>query len=368
MTKIQQTSLKKQIISNNFCADSFKLSIDTDKLKSVNIPESFILVSEDTGEEIERFKKKSIRIKYKNTTIYLGVFRRKLREIVYDKVVILFSSKVANAEYFCGIKKHHVFEVLEYIKKFGYIDYTDVSEIYKNLYTTDCDIKIDFLFDKIDRDKIVIYNKELKKRFQFEDNECHAYNSSTNLGLQTFNRDRSTLSKPFVKWYDKSRELTAKHLDFFKSLPEDIRDVLVNKFIYRFEFTMKDKKFFAKFGLSNRLEDVLEVTNDKWREVSINLLNVLFQYKVKRLRNTNKLNYYEKILALYLFEVIQKKGASVSEAKRMYTSVQKSKQQKWKASLLFDKVYNSITTGEARDIHCEYENIERFDKIFGIVS
>jgi hypothetical protein len=52
----------------------------------------------------------------------------------------------------------------------------------------------------------------------------------------------------------------------------------------------------------------------------------------------------------------------------MYTSVQKSKQQKWKASLLFDKVYNSITTGEARDIHCEYENIERFDKIFGIVS
>jgi hypothetical protein len=372
MTKIQDNSENTKnnsiIPYGSYCTDSFKLSIDVDKLTKVDIPENFILTSADTGEIIKEFKKNSLEITYKNTTIYVGLFRRILNGKHYDKLMILFSSKVADQDYFNGIKKHHVINVLNFLKELRYIDFTDVSEVYKNIYTGDHDIKVDFCLKKNEREKIAKFNSDLKAMFQFENSYCHVYNGEKQgFGITTFHRDRYSLAKPFVKWYDKNKELNKKHPKFFATLPEDVRDEVLNNFIYRFEFTMKNKDFFTKFGLSNRLEEVLEVTNDKWHEVGKTLLKTLFEPKVKQIRDNKKLTYSERILSLYFFEDIQKHNISPMEVKVKYTSIQKTKEQKYKAGKLFDRIYQITSQDHASEIIKDYESINHYYKVFGFI-
>jgi hypothetical protein len=356
-----------QIPYGRYCIDSFKLSIDIDKLESIDIPEKFILVSEDTGEEISHFKKSSIQLDYKNSSIYIGLFRRILRGMHYDKLMILFSSKVAGEYYFDGILKHHIIDVLEYIKTNGYIKYTNVSTIFKNLYTTDCDIKRDFKFDKSERENIAEYNKIQEERFQFENCEFRRYNNQKQgTGMQAFHRDRSTLAKPFLKFYDKTKEIMTKHPEFFATLPENIRDEVMNNFIYRFEFTMKNKKFFDKFGLSNRIEDVLEVSNDKWREIGKTFLQSLFQYRVKRVIDTSKLNYSERIHALQVYEQFFVHKYSVDKIRTMFL-LQPNKDARFKANKLFDKIWQNVSDTEIVELSNKYESIQALDKIFGFV-
>lgn len=371
MTKIQNNSIQKQekfiIPYNRYCIDSFKLLIDRDKFSEINIPDNFILVAKDTGEEIREFKKNSIPVTYQNTVIYLGLFRRILNDKKYDKVMILFSAKIDLKAYFEGIKKNHIIDVLQYLKEKGYLNFKDVNEVFSSIYVNDLDIKKDFKFQKADRELIEKYNKELQERFIYEKNEFHKYNTNDNFGIQTFNRERSTITKPFLKFYDKTKELPKKHYDFFMKLPENVRSEITENFIYRYEFTMKNKKFFNKFGLSNKLQDIFEVSNDKWKQVGAYFLNSNFQINLKRkTRDIGNISPTEKILALYFYEDIQKHNLSPLEVKNKYTSIQQNKVQKQRMSKLFDKIYQYTSQDYAKYISDSYESIKFFDKLFGI--
>ena len=366
MDKDTTEFVKNQIPYQKYCIDSFRLSIDTACLTKIDIPENFILVSEDTGEEIEHFKKKSLQIAYKNSHIYISKFNRILRNQRFEKLIILFSAKSSDIAYFNGITKQTCIDVLNFLKDSKYIDFTDVSDVYKNLYCTDTDIKIDFKLKNTDKDKIHEYNKELKERFQFEKNEIKSYDNAQQLGLQCFHRDRSTIGKPFAKWYNKSLELPTKYNDFFQTLPDEIRNEVIRNFIYRFEFTIKNKQNFAKFGLSNRLEDVLEILQPKWSEVSKSILNTLFQVKIKRFKDKSKLDYKENILAFFMVKAMQVDGLSVSQCKTIFTSQQTTRKAKFKAGLTFDKLYNNVIEQNKSVEYTErYENIVKFDKLFG---
>lgn len=368
-TKIQQKTAKKQIITQNFTIDSFRLSIDIAEFKSVIIPENYILVDEDTGEEISRFKKKSLAVPYKNTIIYIAKFITILNNNRYDKLIILFSSKASGENYFNGIKKETVINVLEHLKNCGYIDYDDVNYVINHIYCSDTDIKKDNIFEVTEKNKIVKYNKELISRFQFESNEIISYNNKKQLGLQCFHRNNNTsLKKTFVKWYNKSLELQKKHLDFFNTLPYDVRTTITQNLIYRFEFTIKNKKHFAKFGLSNKLVDVLEVVNDKWIDVSKSILNMLFQVKMKQLKDTSKLDYKERILAYFIVKSMQVDNLSLHQVKTIFTSQQPYKQLKSKASDVFDKIYHKVIEEQKSYKYIEdYNNIIELDKLFGFI-
>jgi len=373
MTKLENNSsqVNKIIIPyGKYCIDSFKLLIDTEHFKSVNIPENFIELSADTGEQIRAFKRKSIQIAYKNTTIYVGVFRKILRQKTIDKVAILFSSKVAGDNYFNGITKSDVISVIEHIKNCGYFDFDDIQAIYKNLYSKDVDVKVDFKFELSDRGKINDYNKELQNRFIHDKEHLHRYSGLNKLGIQTFNRDRTSKSKPFIKFYDKTSELKTKHQDFLSSLPDDIKMEISDNFIYRYEYTLKDKEFMANFGVINRLEDVLDVVQDKWRDIGKTLLNANFQVRMNVIKNTGKLNPTEKILALMFFELYQKHNVSLMNIQTMFTSCQNNKLAKHRAKNLFEKIYGKVSlenTAEIEQLSERYETVKRFDVIFGMI-
>ncbi len=354
----------QSIPSGEYCIDSFKLSIDKHHFLATNIPENFTLIESDSGAIISEFKKNSISVKYGDTTVYIGLFKHILKKVCYEKVLILFSSKVCGSEYFGGIKKHHVIEVLEFLKEANYIDFKDVNSIYREIRAKDLDIKMDTVFDKKIREKASGWQKELKERFQYEKNEIHTYNSDKNFGLQAFGRDRSTLSKPFVKFYDKTKELLNKHQDFFKTLPKAIQNQVRTKFIYRYEFTMKDKRFFDKFGISNLLQDILEVPNTKWREIGVSLLNANFQAKIKKIRDTTKLKPIERILALQFHIDIHENKLSPMQIRTKYVSPQKGKLAKNRAGKLWEKIYQYESQDHSKEVANSYKDITYFDNIF----
>jgi hypothetical protein len=379
MTKLQNnlTQVNNILLPyGKYCIDSFKLLIDKEHFKAINIPENFIEISADTGEQIREFKRKSIQIPFNNTTIYLGAFRKVLRSKSIDKLAILFSSKVAGNDYFHGITKPYVLDVIQHIKDAGYIDFDNIETIYKNLYSKDVDVKVDFKFSSGDREKINSYNKELEHRFVFPKEHIFRFGgkdgySERGLGIETFKRDRSTLARPFLKFYDKTTEIRAKHNDFLLSLPDDIKKEISESLIYRYEYTLRDKEFMAKFGVINRLEDVLEVAQDKWREIGKTLLNANFQAKMINKRDLGKLTPTEKVLALMFFELFQKHNVSLAEIQTMFTSVQESKKSKYRAKILFEKIYGKVSLDNAREVEElseRYKNIREMDMLFGLWS
>lgn len=374
MAKVQNNLSQINKTSINFgkyCIDSFKLLIDKEHFKAVNIPEDFIEVSADSGEEIRQFKRKSIQIPFKDTTIYVGAFKKILRQRSIEKVVILFSSKVSGDNYFDGITKDCIIEVLKHIKNNGYIDYDSEDVIFQNIYAKDIDIKVDFKFYQADKEKLESYNKELQQRFVHNSENFHKYTDKgkNGIGIQTFNRDRTTNTKPFIKFYDKTKELTTKHIEFFKTLPDDIQSEVLKNFVYRYEYTLKDKEFMAKFGVLNRLQDVLEVTQGKWQKIGKTLLNANFQLRMTRKKDIGKLTPTEKILALMFFELYQKHNVSLIDIKTMFTSSQDEKKPKYRAKLLFEKIYSKISMDNASEVEKlseRYETIRKFDAIFGL--
>jgi hypothetical protein len=53
--------------------------------------------------------------------------------------------------------------------------------------------------------------------------------------------------------------------------------------------TFKDKRFFEKFKMSNRLVDVLNVSQEKWKECAREFLDVCFQPKIRVPKDKSKL-------------------------------------------------------------------------------
>jgi len=337
MTKV----VKNIIPYNKYFIDSAKFFVDSDKFQEHRIPNKFILVDSETGETLDEFKRSSLQIEYKNHKIYIANIVRHLKQMSIDKVLIYFSSKVAGDDYFGGIKKHHLIEVLEFIKEKGYLKFESANEIYKHIYVKDLDIKFDYKLKKSDKDELREHQLNLKDRFNGHDDYFHIFDSiKQGFGIATYSREKGTYAKPFLKFYDKSMELltVAKNFELVKAFSYELQQEIRNNFIYRYEFTIRDKKHFDKFEISNRLEEIHEVINEKWSEVGREFLNQNFQTKIRKPRNINMLNLKERIMCLQVFMDIQD-GMSAHGVRNKYLVVAETRRERFNVNLLFDRIY-----------------------------
>jgi len=364
MTKIQNNLIPY----NKYFIDSGKFFIDADKFTEVKIPEHFTLIDSDTGEALDDFKKSILQITYLSHKIYIGTVKRTLKQGTIDKVLIYFPAKIAGSEYFHGIRKHHIIEVLEFLKQKGYLLYENVNDIYKNIFVKDLDLKKDYCLSESDRAEIRDHQKKSRENFNGIPEYFHLFdNKKQGLGICTYTRERATIAKPFIKFYDKSYELkTRKNDEFFKSLPVELQTEVNDNFIYRFEYTLKDKTFFNKFGISNRLEEVNEVLQEKWSEIGRKLLEMNFQPKVRKPKDMSKLGIKESVLCLCFLDDIQR-GLSVYQIKQKYLVCAKTKMQKSRARVLFDKIYYNTGIEHNEEIQEEYFKLEKWDKLFGFI-
>lgn len=357
---------EKNIPYKKYCIDSFKLLIDSSQFDNINIPTNFLLIDEDTGEQISSFKKKSIPIEYNGSTIYLGVFRKVLRGVNIDKVCILFSSKINHLNYFDGITEEIVINILEYLKEIGRLEFSDTKKIYHSLYVKDLDIKVDHCINRKHITQISDWQNQLKPFFVGNSDSIKIYNNQEKgLGLQCNHRDRSSYTKPFMKFYHKSKELLMRSMSFFTTLPKEIQQEVRNNFIYRYEFTIKDKKFFDKFKISNKLSDVLLVSQDKWKEIGQYYYEVNFGLVPKRVINTGKMTSTDHLLALY-FKSLLDEGWSLHQIQALHMqSADSENSHKSRTKKKFDKIHSFVIGEHKEKIENDIEFINEIGSFLG---
>jgi len=348
------------------CVDSAKFLVDTSLFTEVNIPEDRNVVDALTGDVLDEYKSHCLNIPYKDHKIYLGNYKKVLPNFSIDKILFYFPAKIAGDKYFSGITKELVIEVLEHLKAIGRLSFDDSNIIYKNTFLQDVDIKVDMKHDLNERDEIRAYNKVLKERFNGAVDDVHKFDSKKEgLGIQTYNRDRSTLTKPFFKFYNKSDFLITKDYEFLCTLPPKLQAEVMDNFIYRFEYTMKNKKFFDKFGISNRLEDVHEVLSEKWREIGIYFYNKNFGIKDRLVRDLSKLHGLEKKDCLFILAFMDE-GWTLQRIRNLWLQPYPDKREKWRMSQKFNRIayFATVDNEQTIEIKGNYELVKKWDQRF----
>ncbi len=358
---------KSIIPQQRYFIDSGKFYIDAACFSAIKIPENFTLIDKDTGEALNDFKRSSLEIPYQNHKIYIAKVKKILPKQTIDKILIYFPAKVAGEQYFYGIQKQTVIDVLLFLQSKGYLFFTNVEAIYNEIYVKDLDYKTDFLLPHAKVGEVKSWLKVMQERFNGIPEFCKVYdNQDKGIGLQTYHRDTATFAKVFSKWYNKSLEIQSdKNAEFFCSLSPDLQSEIQNNLIMRYEFTLKDKIYFTNFGITNRLSELMELPQSKLKEIGRAMLDKNFQPKMKREPDTSKLKPIEQVLVIHFMELIER-GMSIGEIKDMYTVGQKTKQEKYRMGMMFEKVYYNATVGaKASDAKRKYDMIKKWDKFFG---
>ena len=369
MTKIQQKTTKsksKLIPYGKYCIDSFKLLIDQKHFTLINIPDTFTLISSD-GDIIDEFKKNSIPVKYNDTTIYIGKFRKILKQQNIDKVVLLFSSKIDTQGYFNGITREKTAKVLGYLKEIGRIDYNDVNSIINNMTYKDCDIKTDFEY-KGTREELNEQHKALKQFFNGSEDNIKTFDNKKGdgVGLQANFRKNSSYTKPFIKFYEKSIEIQSKHSDFLSLFSTDLyNEVVFCSSVYRYEYTIKDKDYCKKFNITNKLSDLFDLSQEKLREIGKYMYDANFGLLPKKLRETVEMGAKDIVLARMFFK-LHKMGVDVNEIKQYFTdSGDKKNCHTNRQVKLFERIYYYVVEGHAKEIQGDVDRVENWYKMLG---
>jgi len=361
------TEIHPKIPYNKFLIDSSKFYIPSHLFEKINIPKEFILTDKETGEVIDDFKRSSLTIPYKNHKIYLGrekkiVPQRNNKNVIFDNVVIYFPAKIDIVNYFKGITKELMCEVLQFLKDKSYLECKNINEIIYQIECKDLDIKIDRRFNWTDKENIRLYNKTLKERFNGYENMCSTFNNAKQgLGIQAYKRELSTISKPFCKFYSKSDE-AKNYIDEF---PADIQKELKDYLIYRYEFTIKNIAYFKHFKISNKFIDILELPQEKLKEIGRYYLNTNFQKAIIKPTKLNKQTPTERIFTLLIFALIQC-NKSVNFIENIFTQ-EENRVQKLRNKKTFNNCYYyaSVPNEESRIMLDKYSVISALDKIFG---
>ena len=365
------TEPKKELSTipfNSYFIDSGKFYIDSYLLKKINIPNQFLIVDKKTGNVLDDFKKHSLNIPYKKHKIYLALERKVLPHKTYEKVMFYFPAKINPEAYFYGITKEMVLEVLSHIQSLGYIDFYDIESLYESIELKDLDIKVDYKFNWTEKQNISKYNHCLSQRFNGQSSQFKSFNNKSNgLGIQTYERNSTTLKKPFMKFYSKSDEiLKEENSNLFFSMSLEIQKQCKDYLIYRYEYTIKTMPFFNHFGISNKLKDILELSQSKLKEIGRHYLITNFLINIKAPKDMSKLTPVEKILTMMIYSLIQQ-GKKASEIELLWLQDVKGKTQRLRNKRLFERCYQfaTVPNEETKELIETYNNNKRFDKIFG---
>jgi len=339
---------------NKYFIDSAKFYIDSDLFQKVNLPSNFTLIDSDTGEQLDEFKRNSLLIPYKNHKIYIANIKKQLKQGFIDKVLIYFPAKISD-NYFFGISKDLMIEVLEFLKSSGRLVFGDSEEIYNQIYVKDLDVKLDFIYSQSRKEEIERFNKILKDCFLHDDKDCHVFNSQKQgFGISTYKRDTGTIKKPFLKFYDKSLEMISKNKEYFHTLSPELQSLIQHNFIYRYEFTLKDRRYFDKFNISNRLVDLHELPQDKWKEIGKYFIEANFYPQIKTPKNLKALTPTELIISNLVF-ALKEQGLKLIAIKELFLAGHKSRKDKYKANLSFERIVYYVTERNAKEIRENYE-------------
>lgn len=317
----------KKINTDTFEVDSLKLQLKLSDVEVINtsglqqnvITEKIIEASGliiDTATETKN--KHIVKINGITTNYEVKSYFNQSTLKTEIKINIGLNSKQLKSQYFEGLTSETIKQVYDYIisQNVLYVDY----DVFINSNCVDVDFKYDTYFVEQDFPKML---ERVKKATIPKISAGHGisdYNKKHNQGFQFSTRKTATYSNPFIKFYNKHRQIKsyAKSgmLDFFNEyLEADFSNQIEN--LFRVEYTLKDKLMFDKFGAgANTLKDILKIPNDVKKNIAKDIFAKHTERNKKIDRNKIiKLSFAEKLLLLYKVEAVEN-GKSLMNMKQ----------------------------------------------------
>jgi hypothetical protein len=202
----------------------------------------------------------------------------------YEKFIkIVVTSKFLEEDYFNGIDADNVSKIVDVIASMNVITFD--KETYLQSYFTDLDICIDLQVNGEGQSKIKDYYKdsviESKRR------HINLFRSSpTNLQMNERGA-KATPACPFLKFYNKSEELTSNSFDFYNAylLPQS---EIIKVGIYRVEVTVKNSKHKQRLGIKecSIVRDLFSLKQSDLERIHKSILSEYIK-ATKRVMKTN---------------------------------------------------------------------------------
>lgn len=349
--------------------DSFKLRIPFDLVSVENdiLNDEYVVYSRRTGEEIEdeNFKRSAYHHKYDGITTHYKIENQVTRyNSVQKYLVILITSKILGPDYFKGIQKTTVYDVYTNLMNENIVGFT--FKTFMMGECTDMDIKFDFI-PKVDATTLVkgLYKQAVAKVDAHKG--CSVYKKKTNLGIQfSLRKTQAFLTSPYLKFYEKIRELNSKSLDFFNAylfgfnLPPEV---------VRCETTIKNKKHFKSLGEDSTVFSDIIVNLDRISEKAFrkafkaHIMDYTDNYNVEAIEKSKTLNINDRILYGYI-ETKVNTGMSFDNAiKFVIIKHAANKQERYKLKKRLNGIFEKVDKPSV-----DKDNKSEFDRWFSSIS
>ena len=243
------------IRENGFGVDSFQLRLPLEKVKiKQRLGKGTILVCQETGEVLEEKVTKSYLDSWTGIKSTYQVKKQRFgnMKVAGDFLLIGLNSKILGGRYFDGITDENILNVFAYVENSGIVSMS--PDAFLDGWCTDFDVKRDLL----PQEPVMGIIKRLEKNavpVKKARRGMSAYKKKRNLGIQFALRTTDSDAYPFLKFYEKVRELKYHSMEFYQ---EYFLNVDLPSEILRCETTIKNKTHFKKLGAKdNTLREVM---------------------------------------------------------------------------------------------------------------
>lgn len=226
------------------------------------------------------------RCSFKVKSSVIGYDKERQSKMYADFLCIGVHSKLLHSQYFEGIRKDNIQLIYDRLQSFGIVSFSYDS--FLSGLVSDVDIKRDSKVDRLS-DRVKVVSKCVRPS---ADKYARKFKPSQGGGLQFAERSKATNSRPFLKIYDKSKDLSENGssedfaLTYLKG--QDLSNIV------RLEGTLKTFEMANKYGADladNSLSSWLDLDADLLSLVLNNLVRVYIEAPVlKRRKNLTSLS------------------------------------------------------------------------------
>jgi hypothetical protein len=360
-------------LTNDWAIDSLKVRLPLSKVKVLNdsLSEMILYVSQSTGDILDEKERKKIGVGEKSKGIKI-TFSREIQAGQYvaqagerkgsiEYFIMLINAKALEDEYFTGITETTIIKLYEYLMKSEAVYFP--LQLLDEFECTDIDFKKDYFQDPSEQQKALqnMHGRAISSKAHGQGvkslfvNKIQGTNYYT--GIQFNERKTATQKAPFFKIYSKTNNLqdTGKNgsnifamaclKDEFTALEklegkEGYPAIPQN--LYRNEFTIKDKKHLAKFGIGNTFKDLLELTQEQIEAMYTSIQKLCLEGNYTTNLDIQKKNLSPSdLLVLSLLLIPLKRSDTYTPIKREVLKLfnKSSKQNKYNKSKLLDRVF-----------------------------
>jgi hypothetical protein len=340
-------------ITNDWAIDSLKVRLPLSKVKVLNdsLSEMILYVSQSTGDILDEKERKSIpagevskgiKITFSKET-QAGQFSNHNipgeRKGSIEYFVMLINAKALEGDYFTGITETTTKKLYDYLMKSEYVYFP--YQLMFEFECTDIDFKKDYFQDPSIQQQVLqnLHGRAIasKSHAQGVKNLFKNKIQDTNYftGIQFNERKTATQKAPFFKIYSKTNDLQTTSSIFAQSCLEG--EIPQN--LYRNEFTIKDKKHLARYGISNTFEALIELSQEQIEAMydSIQKLCLEGSYTTNLDIQKKKITPSD-LLVLGLLLIPLQRGETYTPIKRQVLSLF-NKENRYKKGLILDRVF-----------------------------